>query len=57
MVVIIYAYSGLLTGLLVTPKFEPIVESIDDLVAGGKFLLTEEKNAFITRDFLVIFSH
>ena len=53
MIVIIYAYTGVLTSILAIPKLERTVESIADLVARGTFPLTMEKNVMLTRDFLV----
>lgn len=53
MVVIIYAYTGVLTSLLAAPKFEPTVESVEELVTRGNFRLTIEKKVILTLDFLV----
>lgn len=53
MVVIIYAYTGVLTSLLADPRFEPTMESVEELVTRGNFRLTIEKKTILTQDFLV----
>ena len=56
MIVVIYAYSGVLTSLLAVQKLEPTVDTLDQLVAGGKFQLTMEKNSQLTNIVLVNYS-
>ncbi len=53
MVVLVFAYTGVLTSLLSVPKLEPIVNTVDDLAEGGKLRITIEKNTQTSREFLV----
>ena len=53
MVVITYAYTGVLTSMLASPKLEPTVDSLDELVKGEKFRLTLEKKTFFSIQALV----
>ncbi len=53
MVVLIFAYSGVLTSLLSVPKLEPTVNTLEDLVKGGQLRITIEKNVHMSREFLV----
>ena len=53
MVVVVYAYTGLMTSMLATPKLEPIVTSLDDLVERGNLRVTAEKVAMLTNEYLV----
>ena len=56
MVVLVYAYTGVLTSLLATPKLEPTVNTWEELAYGGKLRLTTEieykKYYFVTFYFL-----
>ena len=53
MVVIVNAYTGVLTSLLSVPKFEPTVVTLDQAVAGGKCCVTMERNSVFMDDYLV----
>lgn len=56
MVVIAYAYAGVLTSLLAAPKLEPTVETFDQVVTGGMLRpVTVEKSGILTNILLVIF--
>ncbi len=54
MVVLVLAYTGVLTSLLTVPKLEPIVTTVDELVDDGKLRITLEKNIQMSREFLVV---
>jgi len=53
MLVLILAYSGVLTSLLSVPKLEPTVNTLEDLVKGGQLRITLEKNVHMSRELLV----
>ena len=52
-VVIGNAYTSTLTSFLTAPKLEPIINSLEELVASDHYKLTAEKNAVPTEAFLV----
>jgi len=54
MVVMIYAYTGVLTSLLTVPKLEPIDFTLEEVVLHNKFCVTQERNTPLSRGFLVI---
>ncbi len=54
MVVLVFAYSGVLTSLLTVPKLEPIVNTVEELIESGKLRITIERNIQISREFLVV---
>ena len=56
MVVLVFAYTGVLTSLLCVPKLEPIFNTVEDLAEGGKLRITIEKNIQLHREFLVGYS-
>ncbi len=53
MVVLINAYSGVLTSLLTVPKLEPIANTVKELVSSDELRFTTEKNAGYAIRFLV----
>ena len=53
MVVLVNAYSGVLTSFMTVPKFEKTVESLEDLSTCGRLRLTIENNSFVATSFLV----
>lgn len=54
MVVVIYAYTGVLTSLLTTVKLEPTVDTFDHVVTNGRYKVTIEKHVVFEEEFLVI---
>ena len=55
MVVIINAYSGVKTSMMAVPHYEPIFNSLEQVVAtNGRVRITTETAAVITNHFLVI---
>ena len=55
MVVIDYAYTGVLTSFMTVPKYEKIVETLEELAKGDRLRLTIEMRSFMTTDVLVVF--
>ena len=53
MVVLIYAYTGVMTALLTVPKLEPIAFTLEEAVLKHKFCVTQERNTYMIRGFLV----
>jgi len=53
MVVLIYAYAGVLTSMLTVPKLEPTIDTLDDLAANDAFQITIEKETIKTWELLV----
>ena len=53
MIVIIYAYSGVLTSMWTAPKLEPTVDTLDSLIERDSFCLTAEKGNLYTNILLV----
>jgi hypothetical protein len=53
MVVIIYAYTGVLTSMLTVPKLVPTIDTLDDLAANDAFQITIEKETIKTWELLV----
>lgn len=55
MVVMIYAYTGLLTAMLTIPKFEPIINTWEQLAASSRFKVTKEVDeGIVTAQILVL---
>lgn len=54
MVVIIYAYTGLLTAMLTIPKFEPVINTFEELAASSRFKITQVDEGSLTTSILVI---
>ena len=52
MVVVVNAYTGALTSSLVTPKYEPIVNSLEEL-ADRNMKVAVHKNSLMAETFLV----
>jgi len=55
MVVLINAYSGVLTSLLTATKLNPIAKTMKDIAESKDLRLTTEKNFFLQERFLVSF--
>ncbi len=53
MVVLINAYSGVLTSLLTVPKLEPIANTLKEVAESGKLRLTLEKGSGVAKNVLV----
>ena len=56
MVVLVNAYTGVLTSLLAVPKWEPIVQTLDDVAASPHLRLTVEKATVPAQEYLVMAS-
>ncbi len=54
MVVIVFAYTGVLTSLLSVPKLEPTVNTVENLANDGKLRMTIEKKTLNGRELLVL---
>jgi len=54
MVVLINAYSGVLTSLLTAPRLKPIAITLKDVAESQELRVTVEKNHFFPRLFLVL---
>ncbi len=54
MVVLINAYSGVLTSLLTVPKLQPIAKTLEEVAEKNVLRLTIEKNTYFSEMFLVI---
>ena len=46
MVVLTYAYAGVLTALLTVPKLEPIAKNLEEVVLLGRTLTAERSTSF-----------
>ena len=55
MVVLINAYSGVLTSLLTAPRLKPIAQTLKDVAESSELRVTCEKDSFFARIFLVLF--
>lgn len=53
MVVIINAYTGVLTAILSIPKLEKTIETMDELANSTRFKITKEVDNFMTIQLLV----
>ena len=54
MVVLINAYSGVLTSLLTAPRLKPITQTLKDVAESSELRVTCEKDGYFARIFLVI---
>ena len=45
---------GVLTSRLTAPKLEPIFNTLEEVVADGRFRITDQKNSVMTTQFLVL---
>ena len=52
MVVLIYAYSGVMTSLLTVPKLKPIVQTLEETIQQNR-LVTMERDRTLSRTFMV----
>ncbi len=55
MVVLINAYSGVLTSLLTAPRLKPIAKTLQEVAESQELQVTVEKNNIFSRSFLVFF--
>ena len=53
MVVIAYAYTGVLTSIMAVPQLEPIIQNLDELAKSNRFRVTKERGLLMTNQFLV----
>ena len=53
MVVLINAYSGVLTSLLTAPRLKPIAKTLKDVAESQELRVTCEKDSYISRFILV----
>jgi len=56
MVVLINAYSGVLTSLLTVPKLKPIANTMNEVVESNVLRVTLEKNGGYSPRFLVFYN-
>jgi len=54
MVVLINAYSGVLTSLLTAPRLKPIAQTLKDVAESKVLRVSCEKNSFFSQTFLVL---
>lgn len=55
MVVLVNAYSGVLTSLLTVPKLEPIARTLKEVVESDTLRVTVERASIFAINFLVLF--
>lgn len=53
--VILFAYCGVLTSLLTVPKFEPTIDTFDDVIKTSDLRITIEADFFVLKQFMVVF--
>lgn len=53
MIVLVYAYSGLLIAFMTVPKLEKTIETLDELAKDGRLRVTMEEKSLLTTVFLV----
>ena len=53
MIVLVYAYQGVLMSILSVPKLKPTVNTLEELVEQHKLRLTIERSSTLTQLFLV----
>lgn len=51
--VILFAYCGVLTSMLTIPKFESIIDTLDQLVEDTNMRMTIEEDTYFAKQFLV----
>ena len=54
MVVLINAYSGVLTSLLTAPRLKPIALTLQDVAESQELRVTVKKDSYFSRIFLVL---
>ena len=55
MIVVVYAYQGVLMSILSVPKLKPTIDSLEELVVQHKYKLTIERSSSLTQLFMVIY--
>jgi len=53
LIVLQNGYVGVLTSLMTVPKLEPIFNTLEEVVADGRFRITDQKHSVMTTQFLV----
>jgi len=53
LVVLQNGYTGVLTSLMTVPKLDPIFNTLEEVIADGRYRITDLKNAVMTNQFLV----
>ena len=53
MVVMVNAYSGVLTAMLTIPKLEPTVNTLDELAVSPRFKITKAIHSVMTTQIMV----
>ena len=53
LIVLQNGYVGVLTSLMTVPKLEPIFNTLEEVVADGRFRVTNNKHSVLTTQFLV----
>ena len=56
-IVIVNAYAGAKAAMMAVPHWEPIFNSLDDVIASGRFKITSEMGTSLNEQFLVGFLH
>ena len=54
LIVLQNGYVGVLTSLMTVPKLEPIFNTLEEVVADGRFRITDQKHSVMTTQFLVL---
>lgn len=57
MIVLVYAYAGVLTSVLAVPKLEPTMETLEQVIERNQSQITIERNSVLTKQFMVDFIH
>jgi len=53
LVVLQNGYTGVLTSLMSVPKLDPIFNTLEEVIADGRYRITDQKNSVMTNQFLV----
>lgn len=53
MVVIVYAYTGVLTAYLTVSKLEPTVDTIEQLASSNRYRITMERSTLLSKQIMV----
>ena len=53
LVVLQNGYTGVLTSLMTAQKLDPIFNTLEEVIADGRYRITDQKNAVMTNQFLV----
>ncbi len=55
LVVLQNGYNGVLTSFMTVPKLEPVFNTLEEVLADGRYRITDQKHSVMTNQFLVLF--